>query len=328
MKGRKNNDKKILASLLAIAVILSVAPSNVVSAKSGDSVRGGNASNVVQLDETESLPADFSLEVSYLDIEIDILKYIEDNNLNIEKDSEKYVNLMYSILYGEISNIDEIKKSYYSTYAGNYISELTVASLVEGGEIPSDAFESTIGDMRESNIEHLNEISEAPPVSSGRFASVYNVAAAQAYATRFATSWNYVFGRYSSDCTNFASQVVYAGGFPMVSGQWQYNSNDYAKNVWNVAADFTEYWSLVRGYNGGVYRTRAQVNSAAKPGDVIAYQSRTDYNIWHCAFVQSKVNDEIYISQHTIDRYNNKWNDIGGASFMNENNVFVINFSR
>ena len=39
-----------------------------------------------------------------------------------------------------------------------------------------------------------------------------------------------------------------------------------------------------------------------------------------------EVNGEIYISQHTLDRYNNKWNDVVAESFMDNNNVFVINF--
>ena len=71
-----------------------------------------------------------------------------------------------------------------------------------------------------------------------------------------------------------------------------------------------EYWGGEKGYAFNGYVTRSEVNANAKPGDFIGYMKNDTYTIWHVVFVYSKKNGEIYVSQHTANRLNERWNDI------------------
>lgn len=50
--------------------------------------------------------------------------------------------------------------------------------------------------------------------SSGNVALAYNGQAAASYATKYYENYNSAYDSYSSDCTNFTSQCIVAGGFP------------------------------------------------------------------------------------------------------------------
>lgn len=129
------------------------------------------------------------------------------------------------------------------------------------------------------------------------------------------------------DCTNFASQIVHEGGGLSKTADWDISGNIVANHTWLVANDFAEYFSNVRGYNGGLWYTREQINSKAYPGDCIAYMRRSNGTIYHIAFVQSKVNGYVYLSQHSDSFYNIKFNDRISESKMNANYIIILNFS-
>lgn len=275
------------------------------------------AVNQEEIYKCVSLPQEFDENVSFQEIEAGIVEFIEIRELDIEIGSEDYIDLMYSFLYGEVDNIDELTSRYFGDYASVYVvkaQEIAADMDAETKSLPLDNYNihigGTIQEIKLQNMEKQvqleNESQSLPPTPR----AAIDVARAQEYAAVYALSWNYVFGRFPSDCTNFASQIVNYAGMPLVPGAWQWNGNDLAKRRWNVAHDFVEYWSIIRGYNGGEYNSRASVNSNANPGDIIAYMRSDTYVIWHVAFVQSKSGGNIYISQHTTDRYNNKWNDI------------------
>ena len=107
-------------------------------------------------------------------------------------------------------------------------------------------------------VKSLLETSKASNSISNRVARNFNVTAGIKYATTYATSaniweWNYFSG---GDCTNFVSQIIYAGGIPMdyvIPNPWYYTSiTDYAKN-WTVANSFANYWGVnykVKGHQG------------------------------------------------------------------------------
>ena len=276
--------------------------------------------NEDQTDSTEieysyaAFPDEFNPNVSFHDIEIGIFDFISKRNLNIELGSEEYVELMYDFLYGEISNIEEVTERYFGDYASVY-----VAKVQENLDpIPSSRtterynidLPGTIEETKQANMERINALKNSATNSPTTRSSNFDLSRAQAYAEEYALSWNYVYGRYSSDCTNFASQILHYAGMPLVSGQWQYNGNELAKRRWNVAHDFIDYFGLERGYAYNAYATRAEVNTYARPGDFMGYMSDDTYTIWHVVFVQSKVNGEIYVSQHTTDRFNERWNSI------------------
>lgn len=96
---------------------------------------------------------------------------------------------------------------------------------------------------------------------------------------------------------------------------------------WVRASNFAQNWALVRGYVGAGCSTVAQVNANANPGDFLAYMNGSTFEIWHIAFVHSKANGKISISQHTTNRYNQVWNNVIESDFMSKNSVNIIKFS-
>lgn len=306
----KKIKKRILnVSILLILCCSMILKTNVLAAEDK------NEDFVLQKYHCDNLPQEFNSNISFQEIEQDIFNYINYRELSIEKGTEEYLELMYSVLWGELKDITELTQRYYEAYASVYVVEVQKESAKINNEKTSQEnyspkLEGSIRERREENLLRKTRILSETENENRSTRASYSVSKAQTYAKQYALSWNYVYGRYSSDCTNFASQIVHYAGMPLVSGVWQWNGNEAAKYNWNVAHAFTEYWTLIRGYNGGDYTTRADVNRVAKPGDFIAYMSKDTYEIWHVTFVQSKSNGLVYISQHTTDRYNEKWNDI------------------
>ena len=153
------------------------------------------------------------------------------------------------------------------------------------------------------------------------------------YARRYAYDANILkYGNFlTRDCTNFASQIVHEGWGKPTCSDWNYTSdaNEWALRTWRVAQDFTEYWSNVRGYNGGLYMTRAEVNANANPGDVIAYMRRNTTEIFHVAFVQSKIDGYIYLTQHSPSFCETQFNvRVSESKMNNDYYVIVLNFSK
>ncbi len=272
----------------------------------------------------EMLSEEFNENTSLKQIEVGIEDFISKNNLDITKGTPEYVELLYKFLFDEIDEIDELTNRYFSDYAAVYISELQERNALSPefySEGNSDiVISGTLAEIKRINKGRMEFVTNSTLQQDKETKGTYSVSKAQEYAKAYALKWNYVYGRFNEDCTNFASQIVHHAGMPLVEGQWQWNGNEEAKRTWNVAHHFTEYWTIIRGYNGGDYVTRGEVNSKANPGDFIAYMSSDTYTIWHVAFVQSKTNGEIYISQHTKDRYNEKWNNIS----IDQPSVYII----
>lgn len=282
-----------------------------------------NAEDSVQAVSNYGLPTEYSLDVTLGDIQNSIMDYINANALDIQYGSDEYNTLMTSFLFDDLE-ITDVLSQYYGDYAAHYSNILAA----DDGTSFEGELTMSLGDIKAENEESANQIIEMYgtdfPVTYGK----YDVARAQAYAKRYATSWNYVFGRFSSDCTNFASQIVNDGDVAM-NNDWRWNGQGIALRNWRVAQDFTEYMSNIRGYNGGLWTTRAAVNKNANAGDCIAYMRRGTTEITHVAFVQSKVNGYIYLTQHTDDFYNVKFNDRVSESRMNkEYYIVVLDFTK
>lgn len=238
------------------------------------------------------------------------------------------MDLMYSFLYGEIENISDITERYFYDYASVYVIEVQKTLAMESKRAKSNEdktfdieLKGTIEEIKQKNSDAVNSMLQAPENQPTVQSANFNLSRAQAYAQQYALSWNHVYGRYSSDCTNFASQILHYAGMPEVPGAWQWNGNELAKHRWNVAHDFMEYFGSERGYAYGGYTTKAQVNANARPGDFLGYMANDTNSIWHVCFVQSKSGGKIYITQHTRDTYNEKWDNVN----INNPSTYVIN---
>lgn len=151
----------------------------------------------------------------------------------------------------------------------------------------------------------INTMYRSPQVWS------YNREQALQYAHKWALGRNpqYLdFDKYGGDCTNFASQVVYAGSgimnYTPVYGWYYVNSGNRAA-AWTDVDYF--YRFLVTNKGNGPYAEQVAIKDV-KPGDIaqLSFNGGNDFN--HSpVIVKTGVTpalDNILISTHTDDRDN------------------------
>lgn len=276
------------------------------------------------------LPDTFSYDVALDEIATDIEQYIEVNNLGIEINTEEYAELMYNFCFTDYPDLSDTVLRYYQAYASVYLSGESESSTAQS------SVSKTIGEVREENKDSTNRIiEEANKVVSSeikpRF-SAYDLYSARAYAEKYAVNPNSSYVYYSNgDCTNFASQILASGGMAQ-NDDWKYNpllgtgfSSPF--RTWVNAQDFTEYWSLWRGFVGPECTSLGMIESNADAGDFLAWRNLDSYIFYHVQFVQSKNTDrEIFCTQHTPGYYNVSLRSKITSSTFNNQTIVVINF--
>ncbi len=130
----------------------------------------------------------------------------------------------------------------------------------------------------------------------------YNREAAVAYARRFALGRNpayYDFEKLGGDCTNFASQCIYAGAGVMnytpIMG-WYYRSSHDRTASWTGVEYLYNF--LTRGAEPGPF---ARVVSAGEvlPGDIV--QLGRESSVFYHSPVITRVFPEILVCAHSFD---------------------------
>lgn len=132
---------------------------------------------------------------------------------------------------------------------------------------------------------------------------VYDRYAAVAYAERWALSRNpafYNFDALGGDCTNFASQCVYAGcgvmNYTPVTG-WFYVSASNRTASWTGVEYLYRFLTSNRG--AGPYAVIVN-RIAVRPGDIVQL-GRADGTFYHSPVVMGVMGGEIYVAAHTLD---------------------------
>lgn len=134
-----------------------------------------------------------------------------------------------------------------------------------------------------------------------------NLSAANAYASRYATKPNVQKYGYEIkwgkgvDCTNFASQILHAGGVGMVStgnvnSGWWFNSVTQRSTSWIQAGTFARYMGM--GYSNSFWTT---FKNNVRAGDFIGFDSGGDGVVDHIGYVTAKSGGSIKIAQHSTD---------------------------
>lgn len=265
--------------------------------------------------------------------------YMNNRALSRDEDSDADLFLRFIALYRNKERNNEIKEK-YSSYNDAKKQENVSASLLYS--VPTKDQEDFVSGMLLNEISLLlpnytiHEFESMPKVqklidiyesnsnvSRASYKYTLNVRNAIEYASTYAEGaniweWNY-FSK--GDCTNFVSQIIYAGGIPMDYSKpnpWYYRSAFDYSTRWTVANDFAKYW----GVN---YKTRNHRSFAAKlsPGDFIAIDFDNDGTWNHWGFVTAKESSEkmwsgycyydYKVAQHTSDYHlwtsteKNKW---------------------
>lgn len=133
----------------------------------------------------------------------------------------------------------------------------------------------------------------------------YDRQAALAYAKRWAFGRNpafYNFDKLGGDCTNFASQCLYAGSKVMnhtkVFG-WYYYSTDDRTPSWTGVSYL--YSFLIGNKGAGPFAEETDINGV-EPGDLVQLGTSAG-RFYHCPVIVAVDNDEIYVAAHTDDAY-------------------------
>lgn len=133
---------------------------------------------------------------------------------------------------------------------------------------------------------------------------------AASYAATWAYRNNPAFIYYDKvDCTNFASQAVYAGGWKGASGlrtsphAWYYNGGNHSL-TWSVAAKFYEF---AQKYSG---RTKLQrYVKDLKLGDLVQVKKKGQSEIKHTTIVTGHKNGNVLLTYHSSHNRNVEFKD-------------------
>ncbi|MVB09584.1 putative amidase domain protein [Caprobacter fermentans] len=125
-----------------------------------------------------------------------------------------------------------------------------------------------------------------------------------AYARQWATSRNpkyYSFDGMGGDCTNFASQCVFAGcgvmNYQKDTG-WYYNSPGDRTASWSGVEYLHDF--LVGNHGPGPFAVETDP-SGIRPGDLV--QLGNGARFYHTPVVVAVEKDGIYVAAHTYDVY-------------------------
>jgi len=152
------------------------------------------------------------------------------------------------------------------------------------------------------------------PVAPRRYSDilVYDRDGAQAYADRYALSYNPAYVRFSADCADFASQSARAGGMPTNMGSyssgWWYDK----KGTSSPADDsYSLSWINVTKQNSfwnGLRTDWVSSISGLSRGDLVYYDWTGD-GTWDHAAVVAGTNSagQKVVDAHTTDLYHVYW---------------------
>lgn len=309
--------KKIFAIVVSLSLLFSLS-ANALAADATDTTETSET-------KTDTLPDDFSFDVTLDEIENSINQYISKNNMNITKGTEEYTELLYAFCFSDFPDLTDSTLRYYQAYASVYLSNFIPSTTYQFNETAS------IGEIRQENQKTAEKLLEiAAQYDSNktipRFSS-YDLFSAREYAKKYAEIPNLAYQYYiTGDCTNFASQILYAGGME-INDDWTPQNGTHGEINWINANCFTEYWSLLRGFIGPVCHSLDSIKSAADVGDFISWHNKDTYSFYHVQFVQSKTSDrEVFCTQHTPNYYNEKLSSRISSSSFNNEYVVIIDF--
>jgi hypothetical protein len=211
------------------------------------------------------------------------IKY-ENNNwyvtklVNLDEDNEANMS----------TNI-EIKTETNTTYFNNYTN--TLKSEIKNVDNMSNNI-----DVYYNKVKELTSGDNSTVKAQDSSYSGYNGTAAVNYAHQYAINPNpaytYIDG---DDCTNFASQVVHAGGVPFryIPTPWAPSIGPLGATSWDSVVPFFNFMTSM-GYasspDGGCRHARL--------GDVLQLYNTSKQN-WTHSIIVTKMTDQVYYSAHS-----------------------------
>lgn len=162
--------------------------------------------------------------------------------------------------------------------------------------------EKKIKNIKPTQINEYRYYPQEREAAQGRYAAYapqLNRSAIVNYAYKYWSSYNPAYIKFSSDCTNFVSQAVRAGGWSLVSGWYRSSS------VWWYE-DFNQSWTWAGAENWFQFTKQrprgyiAKYFSDMQPGDILQADWNKDGTIDHSMIVTKKDSSgTIYLTYHS-----------------------------
>lgn len=137
----------------------------------------------------------------------------------------------------------------------------------------------------------------------------YNYTAMANYLEKYWSNYNSAYRSFTADCTNFASQALYAGGWASVDGwylnanYWWYNSSNQTRSWVNV-----DYWATFARNSGRVTSLSNVWNLGV--GDVLQAQASGSSSKDHTMMVSYRSGGTPYFTYHSSNRYRRSMNQV------------------
>lgn len=253
--------------------------------------------------------AEESDSYTFGEVEKNLVDYLNSSGENYEVGSKEYTDFIFD-QFNNDTDKKLVKRSdyraitaYMSEYVYQYslkeesINKTTKTSTFDLGEIKN----LTIGELKEQILEEEVASEKAAEINRARqpveLASTYSVSNAKGYAERWYNGRNPAFPVYSNDCTNYVSQILFAGGMKM-SGDW-YAEMSYSGPAWRLVPEFYTYWSNLKSTTTS--SNKSTIISNAKEGDIVQFKKDGATRWSHSMFVYEKADGTLYLSGHTDD---------------------------
>ncbi|KUP25116.1 amidase domain-containing protein [Paenibacillus sp. DMB5] len=168
--------------------------------------------------------------------------------------------------------------------------------------------------MREEFSNRLGSTTDS--IVSPAATYTFNRTQSKAYALTYAINNNTQYWTFENDCTNFASQVLNAGGIPKqkivepYEGMPNWWMNTGAAGQWLYAVPWVQADSFFK-----LIRSTDTIHGYGKPGpeylyegDIISYDKGSDYTMNHTAVITNRdTPSSPLVSYHTTNRKNVTW---------------------
>lgn len=279
------------------------------------------------------------------DYTMDEVKHMLDNYLQqyhpeIKFGTEKYNEyLVEQLVEGTDSNLKtdpnaELMLDYASIYLYEMEEEQSVGYRMLNGDNYETLGNRTIGELVEEIAEDEKNMELIPmPFTSISPIKTYNISNATAYARKWAKGFNPKYKKQKSDCTNFVSQILEAGGLygvlpqhDLPSGMTSDTRYWYYLNSKQMSTSFIRVKDFYKFYSSRVSKTDANTRSTAqkkvKRGDVVLLKRASTGARYHAIFISKKSKGKAYYCGHSRPRKDKEFDYIDDA----KNNYTILKF--
>lgn len=261
-------------------------------------------------------------------IENEVADYLSEAHPDIELHSPDYVSyLSKQLMFEDDEQLADRLSNYenFTVYAGEYLREaegIPSHQTFEG--LPADTLRKSIDEIQNELSEKREQIeAEVQSMRSDDIATYemgfYNPYTAARYAQTYAEIYNKNYEKYSSDCTNFVSQCLVAGGATMKEPYPRpadfYETTEYWYQVycdsgmrwydtstsWMRVEDFYKYFAGHRYAETKYASSKADLCQKAQIGDIVQLSKDNGRSYYHSIIISAGSGNNLKFCSHTDD---------------------------